>query len=97
MAFRFRRRLKIAPGLTLNLSKSGASVSAGPRGARFTIGRGGTRETVGLPGSGLSYSTPRRASSEGRKRAQQGLGAQILAFFFGLGLLWLLGKLLGIV
>ena len=38
MGFRFWRRIKIAPGVTLNLSKSGGSLSFGPRGAKFTVG-----------------------------------------------------------
>jgi hypothetical protein len=55
MGFRFRRSFKIIPGVRLNLSGSGASVSLGPRGLRYTIGSRGTRTTVGLPGSGLSW------------------------------------------
>jgi len=55
MPFRFFRRLSIAPGLTLNLSKRGVSVSAGPQGARFTMGTSGTRATAGLRGTGLHY------------------------------------------
>ena len=57
MAFRFWRRIKIAPGVTLNLSKSGGSLSFGPRGAKFTVGPKGKRATVGLPGTGLFYTT----------------------------------------
>ncbi|RLC08862.1 MAG: DUF4236 domain-containing protein, partial [Deltaproteobacteria bacterium] len=41
MSFRFWRRIKIAPGVTLNLSKSGGSLSFGPRGAKFTVGSRG--------------------------------------------------------
>lgn len=55
MPFRFFRRFRIAPGLTLNLSKRGASVSVGPRGARVTMGASGTRVTAGLTGTGLHY------------------------------------------
>ena len=33
MGFRFQKRIKIMPGVRLNLSKSGASWSVGPRGA----------------------------------------------------------------
>ena len=55
MGFRFRRSLKIAPGIHLNLSKSGPSVSLGPRGAKYTIGPRGDRATVGIPCTGLSY------------------------------------------
>lgn len=56
MAFRFFTRKTLFPGVTLNLSKSGPSISVGPRGMRHTIGPRGRRTTVGLPGSGLSYS-----------------------------------------
>ena len=49
MGFRFWRRIKIAPGLTFNLSKSGGSLSFGPRGAKFTVGSRGKRATLGLP------------------------------------------------
>lgn len=52
--FRFRQTFKIAPGIRFNLSKSGPSVSFGPRGLHYTIGLKGTRATVGLPGSGVS-------------------------------------------
>ena len=55
--FRFRRTVKIVPGVRLNLSGSGASVSLGPRGLHFTIGPHGTRTTVGLPGSGISWTS----------------------------------------
>ncbi len=57
MGFRFWRRVKIAPGLTLNLSKSGASFSFGGRGAKVSLGPRGTHATVGLPGTGLFYTT----------------------------------------
>ena len=56
MAFRLFRRIKIAPGITINLSKSGLSASAGMRGARVTLGPRGVRRTVGIPGTGVSYS-----------------------------------------
>lgn len=55
MSFRFWRRVRLAPGVTLNLSKSTASLSFGPRGAKYTISPRGNRATVGLPGTGLFY------------------------------------------
>jgi hypothetical protein len=69
MGIRFRKRLKIAPGININLSKSGASVSVGKPGATVNFGgKGGTKATVGIPGSGLSYteqlSKPRRSSAK---------------------------------
>jgi hypothetical protein len=65
---RFRRTIKIAPGLRLNLSKSGVSGSVGRRGGWFTIGPRGSRATVGLPGTGVSYTeqtSPRRGLGVG--------------------------------
>jgi hypothetical protein len=55
MGFRFRRSIKILPGIRLNFGKRGISASIGVRGAHVTFGKTGTRTTVGLPGSGLSY------------------------------------------
>jgi hypothetical protein len=56
MGLRLRKILTLAPGLRINLSKSGASLSVGPKGATVNLGRKGVRGTVGLPGTGLSYS-----------------------------------------
>ena len=55
MGFRFRRSIRLLPGIRVNLGKRGASLSLGRRGAHVTIGPTGTRTTVGLPGTGLSY------------------------------------------
>lgn len=55
--FRLRRSKQIIPGLRMNLSKSGISLSAGVRGAHYTVGPRGRRTTIGLPGSGVSYTT----------------------------------------
>jgi hypothetical protein len=58
MGFRFRKSIKIAPGVRINLTKKGiSSLSVGKRGATVNVGKKGTRGTVGLPGSGLSYSS----------------------------------------
>ena len=46
MGVRFQRRVRILPGVTINISKSGLSASFGVRGARITSGRGKTRVTV---------------------------------------------------
>lgn len=56
MAFRFQKRIKVAPGIRLNLSKSGVSASAGVSGATVNIGAKGVRGTAGIPGTGLSWS-----------------------------------------
>ena len=56
MGLRFRQRIKLAPGININLGLGGASLSLGGPGASLNIGRKGVRGTVGLPGSGFSYS-----------------------------------------
>lgn len=68
MSFRFWRRVKIAPGVTLNLSKSGGSLSFGRRGAKFTLGPHGSRATAGIPGTGLFYTT----ALSGKRRRSAG-------------------------
>jgi hypothetical protein len=63
MGFRFRRTVRVLPGVRLNFSKSGVSTSLGVRGAHVTLGHGQIRQTFGIPGTGLSYSTSSRLPS----------------------------------
>jgi hypothetical protein len=49
------RRVRLAPGISLNLSGSGPSLSFGVRGAHLTVGWTGMRQTVGIPGTGIFY------------------------------------------
>ena len=53
MGWRFRKSIKIMPGVRINLSKSGISTSVGPRGAKITFGPNGTYVNAGIPGTGL--------------------------------------------
>lgn len=53
MAWSFRRRIKIIPGVRLNLSKNGISTSIGVRGANVTLGKSGTYLNTGIPGTGI--------------------------------------------
>lgn len=55
MGWRFRKSIKIAPGVRLNLSNLSPSLSVGPRGASVSIGKRGVYGNVGIPGTGLSY------------------------------------------
>jgi tetratricopeptide (TPR) repeat protein len=57
MGFRFFKRMNILPGVQLNLSKGGGSISLGPQGAKLTVGTSGARVTFGIPGTGLFYTT----------------------------------------
>src|ERR1019366_10217854 len=55
MGFRFRRSIRILPGVRLNLSKSGLGISAGPRGLKVGMdARGRKYVSAGIPGTGLS-------------------------------------------
>jgi hypothetical protein len=71
MSFRFRRSIRILPGLRLNIGKRGVSTSIGVRGAHITIGHGKVRETVGIPGTGLSYTATQGTHQEGHSEAQR--------------------------
>lgn len=53
MAWNYRKRIKIAPGINLNLSKGGVSTSIGAKGAKITIGKNGTYLNTSIPGTGL--------------------------------------------
>jgi hypothetical protein len=53
MSFKFRKRLRIFPGFTLNLSKSGLSATVGMRGLNVNIGSKGKYLNVGIPGTGI--------------------------------------------
>jgi hypothetical protein len=55
VSWRFQRRKRLGPGVTLNLSKRGAGLSFGPRGAKLSVGRRGLTGTLTLLGTGLSY------------------------------------------
>ena len=56
MGFRFVKRIKIAPGIRVNISKKGvSSITAGPRGTTVSVGKQGVHGNVGIAGTGLSY------------------------------------------
>jgi uncharacterized protein (TIGR03382 family) len=55
MGWRFQRRRKILPGVTLNVGKRSASISAGPRGAKLNAGPRGVGATLSLLVTGLAY------------------------------------------
>jgi hypothetical protein len=57
MPFRFRRGVRVAPGLRLTLGTRGLSASFGRRGAHLTTGPSGTKATISAPGTGVSYTT----------------------------------------
>jgi tetratricopeptide (TPR) repeat protein len=84
MSYRFFRRMRIAPGLTVNLSKSGPSLSVGGRGGHVTLGGSrGRRTTIGLPGTGLYWTTThRQAPSRSRGSVATRAGQKLTLSFF---------------
>src|SRR5262249_46619905 len=56
MGFRFQKSIRLAKGLKINLSKTGASLSIGGRGATVNLSKRGAKVTAGLPGTGISWS-----------------------------------------
>mgnify|MGYP003340065675 FL=1 len=54
MAFRFYKRIKLMPGVRLNVSGSGTSLSVGRRGASVTFSSRGTFLNTGIPGTGIA-------------------------------------------
>ncbi|AUD05404.1 DUF4236 domain-containing protein [Spirosoma pollinicola] len=55
MGWRFRKSIKIIPGVRLNFSTRGVSTSIGIRGAGIKISNQGTLIYGSIPGTGLSY------------------------------------------
>lgn len=53
----FRKTIKILPWVTLNLNKSGMSVSIGPRGAKLNISKKGAYFNTNIPGTGIYNKT----------------------------------------
>ncbi len=56
MGITFSERIKIAKGVSLNLSKSGVSLSLGVKGAKYNINsKGKSSVSLSLPGTGIGY------------------------------------------
>jgi hypothetical protein len=71
MGFRFRRSVKLMPGVRLNVGTGRSSLSLGGLGATVNLSSRGARTTLGLPGTGLSWTSSTRSSS-GRNRSTGG-------------------------
>jgi hypothetical protein len=92
MGFRFSKRVNLIPGLRMNLSRSGPSLSIGHRGAWFTIGPRGNRVTVGGLGTGLYYTErvpPATAPHGGHQAAFVVLVLLLVAVLFVVALIQL--------
>lgn len=69
MAIRFRKSIKLMPGVRVSLSKSGISGSLGTNGARVSVNsKGQVRGTAGLNGTGLSSTTMLNSKSKSKSK-----------------------------
>jgi len=64
MPFRFRKSIKIAPGVRLNIGKKTGSISVGKRGSSVNFGSRGVYGNIGIPGTGLTYRSKLGESSQ---------------------------------
>jgi hypothetical protein len=69
MGFRFRKSVKIGPGVRLNFSKKGTGISFGGKGFRYSISSSGRHtRTISVPGTGMSWMSTSGSGSR-RQRA----------------------------
>ena len=87
MVWNYRKRIKIAPGVHLNISKGGISTSVGPKGAKVTFGKNGTYLNKGIPGTGL-YS--REKLSGENKSSNSGCAVVLLGISLLMGMVFAL-------
>lgn len=105
MAWSYRKRVRIAPGVHLNLSRRGVSTT-GVRGASVNFGKKGTYVNTGIPGTGF-YNRQKISGGRGRPHASvkrnihtsPSGGGQLLGYgcagilallFLFMGLIWLI-------
>lgn len=67
MGIFFRKRIKIAPGISFNVNKKSTSLSIGPRGAKLNINKKGVYANTSIPGTGI-YTRDKIASFNNRKK-----------------------------
>lgn len=73
MGLCFRKSITIAPGVRVNLSKSGPSISFGKSGLRETISATGKSTTsIGIPGTGVYYKKSYDLKKLGKNKTKSG-------------------------
>jgi hypothetical protein len=89
MGFRFSKRIKIAPGISINLSaKRGISASVGGRGLSHNVGLDGKRRTTAsIPGTGISHVSE---TSQATTPARSGSGSVIAWLLVAAFIAWLI-------
>ena len=105
MAFRFRKSMKIAPGLKVNLTHRGMSARVGPKGAGYTVNsKGAHTASAGIAGTGISYSKKVKSARKGDDASHLGTydadassGSEVRRSSLGKNLVAILLALIGIV
>lgn len=89
---RFRKSVKVCPGVRLNFSKSGVSTSLGVRGASVTVGKKGVYANYGIPGTGiynrekiLDWNDEAAGSSSSRRGSSSSAGSNFAGGSGGTG------------
>lgn len=64
MGWIFRKQIRLARGVSINLGRTGVSVTVGVPGYHITLGQRGATQTMSLPGTGISHRKRLWASSK---------------------------------
>ena len=104
MGLRFRKSVKIAPGVRLNISKKSVGISAGVKGYRKSINSSGRVTTsIGVPGTGVSYVKTENLKSKKKKTVSSRVSSTAAAAsssasckIFSIGLLRYFPRICGI-
>lgn len=99
MGWKFRKRVKVAPGVKVNLTNSGTSVTVGGKGGSVNVGKKGVYGNVGIPGTGI-YNRKKISdiSKEQKDEPEELTGsafvfaAIIASIFIGMFFSWALGN-----
>ena len=70
MPVRIRKTFTLFPGVKVNLSKGGMSISVGRKGFTLNFSKHGVRQTTGLPGSGISHTSYLFKSEDEKKERE---------------------------
>jgi hypothetical protein len=72
MPIRFYRQFTLFPGVKVNVSKTGMSITIGGKGFHLNFSKRGVMQTTNLPGKGLSHRSYLFKNDEGDERKKDG-------------------------
>jgi len=99
--YRFRRSVKILPGVRVNFNLKSTSITFGGRGYKKTISTNGKlTKTIGIPETGISYtevSKPSKTVKEDTEKILKGFNVAAKILLGSIGVLFILILIIGIV